>query len=1343
LGYDTLIVGNQDHSQSFGIIADDAIAIQGEVHSQSIFFKAKDIINQGSITASNITAEFSNSYSDVADAKIIAIDGGSILLNGGKTGDLEATGQFLATGLTGGKIDFRGKTVSLRGANLNASGEKGGGTILIGGDYQGGDSTGLGTLSNAQSVFVDKYSSIKANAITRGNGGKVIFWSDGDTDFRGNITAHGGLKSGDGGFVEVSGKENLNFVGKVDVDATNGKQGTILLDPTDIIINADDGDDSTFDVSDLQKLQGNVTLAATNSITFGTNTYFANSQGTITLQTGGAVSLLGEFVTGGRNLNVSGASIYGMGLISSHTEAGQAGGIRLTSQGEINFGQHGIFANSVAFGGSGTNTVNGGNIVLQANTIVVGALDAGVRGGGNGGNVNVSAKGDIFTSGLFTHSTGNGKSGNIKLFSSGGNINTTNSSFELPDDVYIYASGNDENAGSISLKAFGDIISNGIYAHSRFGNGNTISLLSQTGKIDTKGHRVYSYSNTGNAGRVVLNAYSDIIVGGISSWSESMNAGSIQVVSSEGNIDFGQSSLQANSLQKNAANITLTAKSTEANRSITVGVIIAGSNGDGNGGNVSLSAQGNILTSTITTIAVGNGKGGNVSLKSTMGTIDNTNSSADVTGFEQKRIITYANGFGKAGVVKLIANGDILTGSIQTSSRGGSGNNILITSVNGAIDTNGGTLSSTSFAGGNAGTITLNAAKDIKVGDIFARSRDGEVAPSGVWNGGAVNVTSLGNIETGSITTTSLTGAGGNIKLLASGESIKVINTLKQNDIEYSIISAGATKNGKISIQQTGKTDNYFEVGDATYNGTKGGIYAGVNANGVENSLLGTTIVVGTHIDGNIKIVTPDNSAGLSKAKQLAPEKATLPTTFNPVALSEIQKFIDNGNSAQGSITAQREYSKAIVALDNFRTLEFYQNHGVTSPPVPQLNSVNQIKTFLNAGDIAANTKSAMIYTFLSGTTQDNPSGTSLNLFAVTSASDIIYRTIPLINKDLGSIVADFRAGVQGLDYDYESSGSNLYDLIIRPLKATLDLSQVNNLVFSTDNLFRTIPLAALYDKQTSNFLVEDFSSSIAPSFQVIEKDKYTSLKSANVLKMGATVFGSQRPLPSVRTELENIAQIELQNSPNIRHSPIYLNDQFSDGILKKSIAKNDAPIIHLATHGDISNSGGFVFLGSNNSSGQSDRLNASDIRQLRDLSNKDLLVFSTCLSFTGFNYSTAGAALVAGVKSVIGCRWIVSDSATMVAMTGFYQELLSNGLSKTKALQEAQKSMLLGNVKVTDVAGTTDRAELSIKEAKVISSEYGQKDIKAKVYSAVDPNLNYLKHPFYWAAFSLIGNPW
>ncbi|MFN5727471.1 MAG: hypothetical protein ACK48D_12250, partial [Pseudanabaena sp.] len=305
---------------------------------------------------------------------------------------------------------------------------------------------------------------------------------------------------------------------------------------------------------------------------------------------------------------------------------------------------------------------------------------------------------------------------------------------------------------------------------------------------------------------------------------------------------------------------------------------------------------------------------------------------------------------------------------------------------------------------GNAGNVVLNAYQDIAMGEIDAYSIIGNggraeltsqqqgikvgnisASSSGDGNGGKVRLTSTsGNIETGSINTSSLTGEGGNVNIEAGGESIKIVNSLSRHDNEYSVYSAGATKNGRINIQQTGETDNYFEVGDATYNGTKGGIYAGVNANGVVNNLLGTTIVVGTYVDGNIKIVTPDSPASLRKAKQLAPEKATLPTTFNPVDLSAIQGFIDKGNSAQGSIAAQREYSKAIVALDNFRTLEFYQSQGNTSPPVPQLDSVSKIKSFLNAGDIAANTKSAMIYTFLSGTTQDNPyDGTSLNLFAV------------------------------------------------------------------------------------------------------------------------------------------------------------------------------------------------------------------------------------------------------------------------------------------------------------------------------------------------------------------------
>ena len=64
---------------------------------------------------------------------------------------------------------------------------------------------------------------------------------------------------------------------------------------------------------------------------------------------------------------------------------------------------------------------------------------------------------------------------------------------------------------------------------------------------------------------------------------------------------------------------------------------------------------------------------------------------------------------------------------------------------------------------------------------------------------------------------------------------------------------------------------------------------------------------------------------------------------------------------------------------------------------------------------------------------------------------------------------------------------------------------------------------------------------------------------------------------------------------------------------------------------------------------------------------------------------------------------------------------------------------MILGNIRVTNVNGATDKADLSINGTKVISSEYGQKDIKSIFPSR--PVL--LNHPYYWAAFSLIGNPW
>ena len=137
-------------------------------------------------------------------------------------------------GATGGSVSILGEHVALTDAVVDASGDAGGGSVLVGGDFQGGNPD----VQNAQRTFVAADAEIRADAVTRGDGGKVIVWADGDTRFDGSISARGGAQGGNGGFAEVSGKEQLTFTGQVDLTAPAGQRGTLLLDPKNITIDA-------------------------------------------------------------------------------------------------------------------------------------------------------------------------------------------------------------------------------------------------------------------------------------------------------------------------------------------------------------------------------------------------------------------------------------------------------------------------------------------------------------------------------------------------------------------------------------------------------------------------------------------------------------------------------------------------------------------------------------------------------------------------------------------------------------------------------------------------------------------------------------------------------------------------------------------------------------------------------------------------------------------------------------------------------------------------------------------------------------------------------------------------
>ena len=155
-------------------------------------------------------------------------------------GTLSAAGK--KKGTTGGTIVVTGENIEVANAKIDASGNAGGGKVLIGGDWAGGNPT-LGLFNNqsarleansiatATTVSVDSASTINASARNSGDGGKVILWSDGLTTFAGTIFARGGATGGNGGFVETSGNSQLNFTGNVDTRAPNGTTGTLLLDP--------------------------------------------------------------------------------------------------------------------------------------------------------------------------------------------------------------------------------------------------------------------------------------------------------------------------------------------------------------------------------------------------------------------------------------------------------------------------------------------------------------------------------------------------------------------------------------------------------------------------------------------------------------------------------------------------------------------------------------------------------------------------------------------------------------------------------------------------------------------------------------------------------------------------------------------------------------------------------------------------------------------------------------------------------------------------------------------------------------------------------------------------------
>lgn len=281
--------------------------------------------------------------------------GGGQVLADAHAGDLSVDGRVDVSNAqgAGGTAHLLGGRVGLFGnARVEASGRDGGGTVLVGGDYQGKNAN----VRNARQTVLSANARIDASATGQGHGGRVIVWSDGHTVAQGAIIARGGANGGNGGFVEVSGKNTLGFSARVDTTAAKGSMGTLLLDPTDLdvidcgascgfstpIIGFGDlpsGGPSTVLGATLSAATTNVSLQATNSINFFDPVSVAAAGLSLTAEAGNAINVYNTIYAPG-TVTLKAPSVY----IASNVDAGER--VSLQADGLVVSGGAGALVNA-------------------------------------------------------------------------------------------------------------------------------------------------------------------------------------------------------------------------------------------------------------------------------------------------------------------------------------------------------------------------------------------------------------------------------------------------------------------------------------------------------------------------------------------------------------------------------------------------------------------------------------------------------------------------------------------------------------------------------------------------------------------------------------------------------------------------------------------------------------------------------------------------------------------------------------------------------------------------------------------------------------------------------------
>ncbi len=742
-----------------------------------------------------------------------------------------------------------------------------------------------------------------------------------------------------GGQIEITGEGFFGLGINTNSDGTNSpeKAGDIIIDSRGGIVAA----------GELQAISGGdggeITLIAQDTITTGNILSFsfsANSGQIRLISHNGAIDTtagtIASFSNDGTGGDISFMAQEGIttGDIQSFSEFSNSGEISLTSTngridttageldasstggtgGDITFVAHeyittGNINSSSRFSNSGEISLTSTNGRIDSTT---GWLDSSSTEG-NGGNIFLSANGTINTADIFSSSFSS-NSGQIRLTSHSDAIDTSAG--------FIASASTDGKGGDVTFIAQENITTGTIQSFSRFSNSGEISLTSNNGKIDTSAGFISSTSTDGKGGDVTFIAQENITTGTIRSFSRFSNGGEISLTSNNGKIDTTAGFLESASTEGNGGNVFISANGniytadissisgishggqidfTSNNGEIdtTAGLLDSSSDG-GNGGNIFLSANGNIYTADISSVSFFS-HGGQINLTSNNGEIDTT-----------AGLLNSASTQGNGGNIFLSANGNIYTADISSVSNFFQGGEINFTSNNGEIDTTAGFLSSYSIEG-NGGDITLMAIDQITTGEVEASSL--------FRNSGRISIISTqGGIDTtgGSLSTFSHLGSTSSIHLEAQNEittgNIETFGSFSAGDIILKTRASISTANSWIRSTTTGS-------------GKGGNIYIQARSLSLTDGATISSSTLGTGDGGSVFVMTDDridlnngfiiansHSTATGKGGNITIETDSLSLTN--VAFVEA-RAIGQGDSGNITVTAQGE-----ISLSDFSAIE-------------------------------------------------------------------------------------------------------------------------------------------------------------------------------------------------------------------------------------------------------------------------------------------------------------------------------------------------------------------------------------------------------------------------------------